>query len=82
MKYNFKTMKSLDKRLSKKEQAEYLGISRPTLDNWLKQFAEEQYIQEKLADYQVLQKLLIEHHETSIGQLIKKLKSKEWVIQK
>jgi len=51
-------MSTLRSSWTKTEQAEHLGISRPTLDNWLIKFEKEKECKEKLYIFEKLKEAI------------------------
>lgn len=51
-------MSTLRSSWTKTEQAEHLGISRPTLDNWLIKFEKEKECKEKLDIFEKLKEAI------------------------
>lgn len=72
-------MSTLRSSWTKTEQAEHLGISRPTLDNWLIKFEKEKECKEKLYIFNKLKEAIQSEFGLSPEMFIKQVTSDMYV---
>lgn len=73
--YSYEAMSTLRSSWTKTEQAEHLGISRPTLDNWLIKFEKEKECKEKLYIFDKLKEAIHSEFGLSPEKFIKQITS-------
>jgi len=77
--YSYEEMSKLRPSWTKTEQAKHLGISRPTLDNWLIKFEKEKECKEKLYTFNKLKEAIQSEFGLSPEMFIKQVTSDMYV---
>lgn len=79
MKYSYEAMNALRQTWTKTEQAEHLGITRPTLDSWLIKFKKEKECKEKLYIFDKLKEAIQSEFGLSPETFIKRITSDMYI---
>lgn len=72
-------MNTLRSSWTKTEQAEHLGISRPTLDSWLRKYQKDKECKEKLYTFEKLKEAIQSEFGLTPENFIKKITSDLYV---